>query len=77
MISCFCLKGPCSSVRGKNICQRGQILIIVLLVLSMKNILINIKTKKCTPKSVLRWEFASVYLEKEGGGPHFISKSVN
>ena len=32
-------------------------------VLSMKNILINIKTKKCTPKSVLRWEFASVYVQ--------------
>ena len=31
-------------------------------VLSMKNILINIKTKKCTPKSVLLWEFASVYI---------------
>jgi len=31
-------------------------------VLSMKIILINKKNKKCTPKSVLRWEFASVYL---------------
>jgi len=30
--------------------------------LSMKNILINIKTKKCMPKSVLRWEFALVYI---------------
>jgi len=29
-------------------------------VLSKKNILINIKTKKCSPKSVLCWEFASV-----------------
>ena len=27
-----------------------------------KSVLIDIKTKKCTPKSVLRWEFASVYL---------------
>jgi len=27
----------------------------------MKNILINIKTKICTPKCVLRWEFVSVY----------------
>ena len=40
----------------KNIfCQRSQILISVE-VLSMK----NIKTKKGTPKSMLRWEFASV-----------------
>ena len=31
-------------------------------VLSMKNISINIKTNKCTPISVLRWEFASVYI---------------
>ena len=30
-------------------------------VLSIKNVWINIKTKKCTPKSGLRWEFASVY----------------
>ena len=29
----------------------------------MKNILINIKTKNVRPKSVLRWEFASVYIE--------------
>ena len=29
-------------------------------VLSKKNILIKKKTKKCTPKSVLCWEFASV-----------------
>ena len=35
-----------------------------LKVLSMKNILINIKTIKCTPKSVLRCEFASVYVNK-------------
>jgi len=28
----------------------------------MKNILINMETKNCTPKSVLRWEFASVYV---------------
>ena len=63
MNSCFRLKGPCSSVRGKNMslsahsnfnyCRK---------VLSMKNILINIKTKKCTPTSVLHWECASVYL---------------
>jgi len=30
----------------------------------MKNILINIKTKYCPPKSMLRWEFASVYMRK-------------
>ena len=30
--------------------------------LSRKFIWINIKTKKCTPKSVLLWEFASVQL---------------
>ena len=58
MISCFDLKGPCSSVRSKktvlsvqsnfNYCRK---------VLPKKNILINIK--KCTPKSVLSWEFAS------------------
>jgi len=29
-------------------------------VLSKKIILLDKKTKKCTPKSVLRWEFASV-----------------
>jgi len=29
----------------------------------MKIIWINIRTKKCTPKSVLRWEFASVYIK--------------
>jgi len=41
---------------SKNIfCQCSQILIIVE-VLTMK----NIKTKKGTPKSMLRWEFASV-----------------
>jgi len=38
-----------------NFCQRSQILIIVE-VLTMK----NIKTKKGMPKSMLRWEFASV-----------------
>ena len=62
-ISCFGLKALCLSVGGKtfflsaqsnfNYCRK---------VLSMKNILINIKNKKCTPKSVLRWEFASVYM---------------
>ena len=31
-------------------------------VLSMKHIFINIKTKQSTPKFVLRWEFASVYI---------------
>jgi len=48
-------------VCGQNVFQRSQILNIVE-VLSKKNILIDIKTKKCTPKSVLRWEFASVYI---------------
>ena len=53
LISCFRLKAPCSSARSNFIYCRK--------VLSMKNSLINIKTKKCTPKSVLRLEFASVY----------------
>ena len=57
----FCLKGPGSSVRGKkdflsaqsnfNYCRK---------VLSKKTIWIHRKTKKHTPKSVLRWGFASV-----------------
>ena len=49
MISCFRLKCPCSFVSNFNYCRK---------VLSMKNIWINIKTNKCTPISVLRWEFA-------------------
>ena len=64
MISCFRLKGPCSSVLGKNNCLSAQTnFIYCRKVLSKKNILINIKTKKCTQKSVLRLEFASVYLK--------------
>ena len=61
MISGVRLIGPCSSVRGQNTffsvqsnfnyCRK---------VLSKKNIWINLKTKICTPNSVLRWEFASV-----------------
>jgi len=35
--------------------------VLLCMTMAKKNILINIKTKKCTPKSVLRWEFASVY----------------
>ena len=61
MISVFRLIGPCSSGLGQkkyfsvqsnfNHCRK---------VLSMKIIWINIRTKICTPTSVLRWEFASV-----------------
>jgi len=47
---------------NKCICQHSRILMIVLKCYPWKNILINIRTKKCTPKSVLRWEFASVYI---------------
>ena len=44
-------------------------------VLSKTNILINIKTKKCSPKCVLHWEFASVYvlLNKEADKISFVS----
>ena len=42
---------------------RSQILVIVK-VLPQKNSLINIKRNKCTPKSVLRWGFASVYIDE-------------
>ena len=63
----FRLIGPCSSGRGKyfdfsvesNFNYCGNFL-------SMKNIWINIRTKKCMPKSVLRWEFASVYISQVG-----------
>ena len=62
MISCFRLKGPCSFVRGPKFVLSAQSNFnYCLKVLSMKNIFINIKTKKYTPKSALRWEFASVY----------------
>jgi len=61
MISGFRLKGPCSTVRGKNMFLSAQSNFnYCRKVLSVKTILINIKTKKSTPKSVLRWESASV-----------------
>ena len=60
MISCFRLKGPCLSGSEKKhffvkfiYCGKW---------LSKKNICIKLKTKKCTPKFALLWEFPSVYI---------------
>ena len=76
MISCFLLKGLCSSLRGKNCYfQHSQILIIVKSVIK-ENIFINIKAKKCTSKSVLHWEFASVYLSHKPSSIYSISDVV-
>ena len=58
----FCLKGPCSSVHGqKMFCRHSQIWIIIQKCYQRK-IFWQIYKKKCTPKSVLRWEFALVYI---------------
>ena len=45
----------------KCICQQSNFN-YCLKVLSMKKYFDKYKNKKCTPKSVLRWEFASVYI---------------